>query len=253
MQIDLNADMGESFGRWKLGHDEDMLDVVTSANIACGWHAGDAMTMAHVMGVAVEKGVGIGAHPGFDDLKGFGRRRMNLPLDELRNLVTYQLGAARAMAVAAGGHVRHLKLHGALANMAAESLDMALACYDAALRVDPDLIIVAMSATAQEQAVRQLDCRWAGEVFADRLYNDDATLMDRSLPGAVVSDADQAARAVLAMIRDQAVTASSGHQIPCRIDTVCVHGDNRSALEMATNLRHALMAQNVTLSRFTGN
>jgi UPF0271 protein len=162
MHVDLNADMGESFGPWPMGSDAALLDVITSANVACGFHAGDPDVMVQTMGLAVAKGVGIGAHPGFPDLQGFGRRRMHLSRDSLRNLVRYQLGAAQAMARSAGGEVRHLKLHGALANMASEDMAMATACYEGALSVDPDIIVMVLAATQQQDAVEALGCRWAG-------------------------------------------------------------------------------------------
>ncbi|MCV6595223.1 MAG: LamB/YcsF family protein, partial [Silicimonas sp.] len=168
---DLNADMGESFGPWKMGDDESLLKIITSANIACGFHAGDWDVMAKTMTLAAENDVGIGAHPGFPDLQGFGRRNMKVPHDSLRNLVRYQLGAALGMAAATGTRVRHLKLHGALANMCSVDLDMARACYQGALDVDPDIIIMVLAVTKQEEAVRELDCKWVGEIFADRAYN----------------------------------------------------------------------------------
>ena len=184
--IDLNADMGESFGPWVMGNDTALLDVVTSANIACVFHAGDPDVMAMTMRAAVDREVGIGAHPGFNELQGFGRQRMSLPGDSLGNLVKYQLGAAQAIARASGGQVRHLQLHGAMANMAAEDKAMAMACYRAALSVAPDIIIMVLTGTAQQAAVEALGCKAACEIFADRAYNDDATLVDRSLPGAVI-------------------------------------------------------------------
>ena len=146
LSVDLNSDMGEGFGAWKLTDDAGLLDIVTSANIACGFHAGDADTMAATMGLAVERGVGIGAHPGFPDLQGFGRRQMQVPLETLANMIRYQVGAAEAMARAAGGRVRHLKLHGALSNMACKDAAMARACYEAALDVAPDIIIMGLAA-----------------------------------------------------------------------------------------------------------
>ena len=181
--VDLNSDMGEGFGPWTMGDDAALLDVITSANIACGLHAGDPDVMAQTMTLAIDKGVGIGAHPGFDDLRGFGRRRLPRSETELANLVTYQLGAAQAMARAAGGTLRHLKLHGALANMCSEDIAMARCCYRAALAVDPDIVVMVIAATAQQQAMEELGGNWAGEIFADRAYNDDATLVDRSQAG----------------------------------------------------------------------
>lgn len=240
--IDLNADMGESFGPWPMGDDASLLKIVTSANIACGWHAGDADTMAKTMRLAVENGVGIGAHPGFADLQGFGRRRIPLSHSELANLVTYQLGAAQAMARAAGGHVRHLKLHGALSNMASEDAEMARVCYEAALKVDPDIVIMVLAATAQEKVVRALGCNWAGEIFSDRAYNDDATLVDRKRPGAMIHDPGFAAERILQMLEEQAIIAVSGQRIPTRIDTICLHGDGPEALAIARGLRARLEA-----------
>ncbi|MFC4671452.1 LamB/YcsF family protein [Seohaeicola nanhaiensis] len=245
--IDLNADMGESFGPWPMGDDAALLRIVTSANIACGWHAGDADTMAKTMKLAVENGVGIGAHPGFADLQGFGRRRIPLSDTELANLVTYQLGAAQAMARAAGGRVRHLKLHGALSNMSSENAAMARVCYEAALRVDPDLVIMVLAATAQEQVVRDLGCNWAGEIFSDRAYNDDATLVDRKLPGAMIHGAETAATRILQMLEEQAIIAVSGKRIPTRIDTICLHGDGPEALDIARGLRSRLEAAGYAL------
>ena len=245
--IDLNADMGESFGPWPMGDDAALLRIVTSANIACGWHAGDADTMAKTMKLAVENGVGIGAHPGFADLQGFGRRRIPLSDTELANLVTYQLGAAQAMARAAGGRVRHLKLHGALSNMSSENAAMARVCYEAALRVDPDLVIMVLAATAQEKVVRDLGCNWAGEIFSDRAYNDDATLVDRKLPGAMIHGAETAATRILQMLEEQAIIAVSGKRIPTRIDTICLHGDGPEALDIARGLRSRLEAAGYAL------
>ena len=191
--VDLNSDMGEGYGPWRMGDDAALLDIVSSANIACGFHAGDPDVMDKTMRLAVANGVGIGAHPGFADLKGFGRRQLPLPHGEIANAVAYQLGATQAMSKRAGGSVRHLKLHGAMSNMASVDHALAKACYQAALDVDPDIVIMVLAATAMEDVVRDLGCNWAGEIFADRAYNDDATLVDRSKPGAVIHDASTAA------------------------------------------------------------
>ncbi len=251
--VDLNADMGESFGPWVMGNDADLLEIITSANIACGFHAGDPDVMCKTMRRAVETGTGIGAHPGFADLQGFGRRRMRLPRETLQNLVRYQLGAAMAMARAAGGRVRHLKLHGALANMASEDADLARACYEAALEVDPEIIIMVLAATAMEEAVRDLGCRWAGEIFADRAYNDDATLVDRALPGAVIHDPARAAPRIVEMVRESAIIAESGKKIPARIDTICLHGDTAQAVEIARAVRDGLENAGIELAQFSGD
>ncbi len=250
--VDLNADMGESFGPWVMGHDADLLDVVTSANIACGQHAGDPDVMAETMRTAVACEVGIGAHPGFADLQGFGRRRQTLPLSGLSNLVQYQLGAACGIARANGGKVRHLKLHGAMANMASEDLEMALACYRGALAVAPDIIIMVLAGTAQQQAVAELGCQAACEIFADRAYNDDCTLVDRSLPGAVIHDPAEASARVVEMVKAGAIISASGRHIPTRIDTVCLHGDTAQAVEIARHTKKALHSAGVSLAKFDG-
>ncbi|WP_299839401.1 5-oxoprolinase subunit PxpA [uncultured Paracoccus sp.] len=252
MQVDLNSDMGESFGPWRMGDDAALLDVITSANIACGFHAGDADVMAATMRRAAENGVGIGAHPGFPDLQGFGRRRMKLSAEELGNLVAYQLGAAQALARRAGGRVRHLKLHGALSNMASEDAAMARACYRAALAVDPEIILVTLAATPMEAVARELGASYANEIFADRAYNDDATLVDRSQPGAVLHDPAVAGARMEKMIRAGGIVTESGKVIPCRIDTICVHGDNPEAVAMARAVRDHLVGVGIAVTQFAG-
>ena len=238
--IDLNADMGESFGPWVMGNDADLLEIITSANIACGFHAGDPDVMAQTMALAVKMGVGIGAHPGFPDLRGFGRYRIQMPLDQLANAVRYQLGAAQGMAKVAGGQVRHLKLHGALGNMTSEDKEMAKVCFDAALDIDPDLFVMVLAGTAQQQAVEELGCNFAAEIFADRAYNDDATLVDRRLKGAVIHDAEIAAQRMVNMVQEGAIITESGKRIEARIDTICMHGDTPEAVEIARGVRSAL-------------
>ncbi|MGB3315583.1 MAG: 5-oxoprolinase subunit PxpA [Albidovulum sp.] len=251
-RVDLNADMGESFGPWTMGDDLALLDIVTSANIACGFHAGDPDVMARTMAAAQARGVGIGAHPGFADLQGFGRQRMKLAAESLANLIRYQVGAALAMAGTVGGAVRHVKLHGAMANMAAEDKAMALTCYRAALSVAPDAIIMVLAGTAQQAAVAELGCRAACEIFADRAYNDDATLVDRSLPGAVIHDAARAAQRMVEMVQAGAIITESGKRIPTRIDTICLHGDTAEAVEIARATRGALEAAGIAVAQFDG-
>ena len=250
--VDLNADMGESYGPWVMGNDAELLKIVSSANIACGLHAGDWDVMATTMADAARKGVGIGAHPGFADLQGFGRRRVSMSGQSLANLVRYQVGAAIAVARAAGGEVRHVKLHGAMANMAAEDEAMAKAAYEAVLSVDPEMILVVLAGTAQERAARALGARWAGEIFADRAYNADATLVDRSKPGAVIHDPDLAGPRIAAMVKDGAIHTEDGTRIPARIDTICLHGDGQTALEIARSVRTALEFAGVSVQQFRG-
>ena len=252
LKVDLNADMGESFGPWKMGDDAGLLNVVTSANIACGAHAGDPDVMAATMRMARDNDVGIGSHPGFADLQGFGRRRMNIPIASLQNSIRVQVGASLGMAKALGVKVRHLKLHGALSNMTCEDEAMARACYEAALQVDPDLIVMVLAATAQVSAVQSLGCSYACEIFADRAYNDDATLVDRSLPGAVIHDASIAGQRMVDMIQAQAIITESGKHIPTPIDTICLHGDGPTAVQMAHAVRDALVAENINVTQFLG-
>ena len=250
--VDLNSDMGEGFGAWSMGDDAQLLQTVTSANIACGFHAGDADTMAATMALAVKHEVGIGAHPGFNDLQGFGRRRMDVPFSTLANQVKYQLGAARGMAASVGGQVRHLKLHGALANMASTDADMARACYEAALEVDPEIIIMGLAGTVMETVVSELGCKWAGEIFADRAYNADGTLVDRRLPGAMIHDGDEAADRMCAMVEAGAILTEDGGRIDTRIDTICVHGDSSEAVLMAKTVRAGLEASGIVVEAFSG-
>ncbi|KIT15256.1 LamB/YcsF family protein [Jannaschia aquimarina] len=253
MKVDLNADMGESFGDWKMGDDAALLEVVTSANVACGAHAGDWDVMAATMERAAERGVGIGAHPGFPDLQGFGRRRMNMPPESIGNLIIWQFGAARGMAASLGAEVRHFKLHGALANMASEDATLARAAYEAALRVDPNVILLVLAGTAQEAVARELGARWAGEIFADRGYRDDATLVPRGELGAMVHDPDEAAQRVVRFVRAGAIFSNEGKEIPAACDSICLHGDGPEALAIAKAVRGALEADGVDLAPMAGH
>jgi len=250
--VDLNADMGESFGPWKMGDDAALLKIISSANIACGGHAGDADVMAATMKMAHENGVGIGAHPGFMDIAGFGRNRMSVPRSTLQNQVRYQVAASVGMARSIGAQVRHLKLHGALANMASEDEILARDLYEAALSVAPDLIVMVLSATAQQDAAQSLGCKWAGEIFADRAYNDNATLVDRSQPGAVIHDAALAGQRMVKMVQAGAIITESGKEIPAAIDTICLHGDTPEAVDIARSVKAALQEAGIALKCFEG-
>jgi len=252
LSVDLNADMGESFGPWPMGNDEALLGVISSANVACGVHAGDWDVMAQTMGLAVRNGVGIGAHPGFPDLQGFGRREMRMPPASVSNLVRWQLGAAQAMARTVGGEVRHLKLHGALANMASQDEALAMACFEGALSVDPRIILMVLAGTAQQTAAQRLGARVACEIFADRAYNADATLVDRRLPGAVIHDPAEAAARVARMVKAGAILPDRGEPIPTRIDTICLHGDTAGAIDIARAVRAALEEAGISIARFEG-
>ncbi|MEO0937595.1 MAG: 5-oxoprolinase subunit PxpA [Pseudomonadota bacterium] len=252
MKVDLNADMGESFGPWKMGDDAALLQTVTSANIACGAHAGDPDVMADTMTIALQNGVGIGAHPGFADIQGFGRRRINMPIRSLQNSIRAQVGASLGMAAALGAKVRHVKLHGALGNMTSEDEAMARACYEAALSVDASMIVMVLAATAQQRAVEALGCRFACEIFADRAYNDDATLVDRSIPGAVIHDPAVAGQRMVDMVKAQAIITDSGKHIATPIDTICLHGDTPTAVQIAASVRQTLQDAGITVTQFAG-
>jgi UPF0271 protein len=246
--IDLNADMGEGYGPWIMGDDAGMLKIISSANIACGAHAGDPQVMARTMALAHDRGVAIGAHPGFADLQGFGRRRMHVSLPELTNLITYQTGAAIGMARAGGTRLAHFKLHGALSNMACEDIAIARTCFAAALALQGDLRLLVLPQTALEAAAQELNADWRGEIFADRTYAGDGTLTDRSQPGAVIHDPAQAADNVMAMLTQGAILSATGRAIPARIDTICVHGDSPAALGIARHLRDRLQAGGYTIT-----
>ncbi|MBL6839901.1 5-oxoprolinase subunit PxpA [Paracoccaceae bacterium] len=250
MHIDLNADLGESFGSWVKGNDEALLDIISSANIACGFHAGDPDVMAKTIKLAKNRGVGIGAHPGFDDLVGFGRRRLNLPIETIQNQIRYQIGAIEAMANAEGTTITHVKLHGALSNMCSENYELAKACYEAVMSVAKEVPIMALVKTKQQDAVESLKANWVGEIFADRSYNDDATLVDRSMPGAVISDPIAAGARVAEMITRSAIITHTDKEIKTKIDTVCLHGDTPNAVNIAKEIKDALEKSGITITRF---
>ncbi len=239
--IDLNADLGESYGPWRMGADESMLDIVSSANIACGFHAGDPTVMTHTIAMCREKGVNIGAHPGFHDLQGFGRRRIvNPDLTELRAAVLYQIGALQAIASSCRSTVSHVKMHGALGNMASEDAALAKACIAAIADLDSSLRVIAMAATHLQFEAEKAGAPIVREVYADRAYNDDGTLAARGTTGAVIHDPEIAATRVLRMLEDQAVESVNGVSVPVIPETVCVHGDSPGAIQMAEHLRTRL-------------
>ncbi|QIE56761.1 5-oxoprolinase subunit PxpA [Pikeienuella piscinae] len=247
-KVDLNADMGESWGAWKMGHDAEMFEVITSANVACGFHGGDPLVMHETLRLAREKGVGVGAHPGYLDLWGFGRRRFegDDPI-EIEKLLIYQVGALQGMAKAVGVPVTHFKAHGALANLTAVDADMADATARAVLATDPDMIFVALPGTEQERAAARAGLRIAREAYADRAYAADGTLAPRKTPGAVLDDPETAARRAVRMATEGRVATIDGREIALEFDTICVHGDNLHAVEMARAVRGALTEAGVAI------
>lgn len=238
--VDLNCDMGEGFGAWHMGQDEALLEFVTSANIACGFHAGDPATMARTVKAAVAKGVALGAHPALPDLQGFGRRALAITAEEARGLMLYQVGALDAFARAAGAKLRHVKPHGALYNMAAKDRALADAIAGAVRDFDPSLVLVGLSGSELIKAGQALGLRCASEVFADRGYEPDGSLTPRGRPGAMIEDEDLAVSRVLRMVREGQVTSRTGEEVAIQTDTICIHGDQPKALTFARRLRKAL-------------
>jgi UPF0271 protein len=252
MMIDLNCDMGEGFGPWPMGDDEAMLDIVSSANIACGYHAGDPSIMFRTADIAKRKGVAIGAHPGFNDLHGFGRRMIHGDSPaEIERMVAYQIGAMQAVAALAGHKVTYVKAHGSLNNMANEDMELALAIARAIKGVDASLINVCMPGLLMEKASETIGVTVAREFFADRTYEDDGTLTSRKKPGSVLHDADAAAERVLRAVLDKEVSTTSGKRIPVQFDTICVHGDEPSAVVMARTVRAKLEENGITIAPFS--
>ncbi|MFT3689861.1 LamB/YcsF family protein [Paenirhodobacter sp.] len=249
--IDLNCDMGESFGAWRVGDDAAMLDLVSSANIACGFHAGDPPGMLKTLRMARERGVAVGAHPSFADLYGFGRRRISGERPEdLEAQLIYQIVALRGMAEVAGHRMTHVKMHGALANMAAEDPDLAALCARSVRAVDPGLILVAMPYSEAQVAAERAGLGVACEIYADRTYTDTGTLTPRSQPGAVIHDARQSLKQVLDMVIGGHIPTTGGKRLPVEAATLCVHGDTPGAVEMARGLRTALAAEGVGIAPF---
>jgi UPF0271 protein len=249
-QVDLNGDMGEGFGAWRMGQDELLLDLVTSANVACGFHAGDPATMARVVKATVARGVALGAHPSMPDLQGFGRREMAITAEEAHGLVLYQIGALHAFARAAGGRLHHVKPHGALYNMAARDAVLADAIARAVRDFDPSLVLVGLSGGELTRAGSSLGLVCAGEVFADRGYEPDGSLTPRRQPGAMIEDEELAVSRVLRMVCEGKVASRTGEDLVVQADTVCIHGDQPRALAFARKLREALAEAGVQVRPF---
>ncbi len=249
--INLNADMGEGFGAYDIGDDAGLLKIIRSASIACGFHAGDPVTMQRVVTQAVTEGVSIGAHPGFNDLWGFGRRRIDMDPRELEYMIAYQIGALQAMACYAGAKVTHLKPHGSLNNMAAENLELALSIGRAIKTVDRDIIYVALGGSDMERAGRKLGLAVAREGFCDRLYDDDGNLTSRKVPGAVLTDPEIVKERVVNMVLNDEIVSRSGKRLKARLDTLCVHGDEPTGVIVARAAREGLEAAGVRIVPLT--
>ena len=247
LSIDLNADLGESFGAWNMGNDAAMLDIVSSANIACGFHAGGPEEIRKTIRLCLEKNVAIGAHPSFDDLKGFGRRRLPIPdLSVLEVQLIYQIGAFLGIAKTESADVSHIKIHGALSNMACEDRALADCCVGAFRKIAPEIPVLAQAVTPLQDAAEATG-PLIREVFADREYNADGTLVARGLPGAVIHDADRAADRVLVMIENKSITAIDGQVFSVEPQSICVHGDNPTAVAMAAQIRQTLESADIAV------
>ncbi|MEA2760650.1 MAG: 5-oxoprolinase (ATP-hydrolyzing) subunit [Methylobacteriaceae bacterium] len=249
--INLNADMAEGFGAYDIGNDSELLKVIRSANIACGFHAGDPLTMRRVVEGAKKEGVSIGAHPGFDDIWGFGRRRIDMKPSDLEYMTAYQIGALQAIAAYSNMKVTHLKPHGALNNMAAENKDYALAIGRAIKAVDRNIIYVALLGSEMEKAGHELGLKVAREGFCDRQYDDDGNLTSRKIPGSVYHDPKVATKQVIEMVVNKTIVSRHGKRIPCEVDTLCVHGDEATGVAVATAVRKGLEAAGVKVVPLT--
>jgi UPF0271 protein len=251
MRVDLNADVGESFGTYVVGQDPALMPYITSANIACGFHAGDPHVMRRTVQLARDCGVSIGAHPGFPDLAGFGRRTMTLAPDEIEDIVVYQVGALAAMAAAAGVPVTHVKPHGALYNQAARDEASAAAVARAVAAMDPGLILIGLAGSELIRAGHEAGLRTAAEVFADRGYDEEGRLLDRRLEGAVIHDVDEVCRRAVHMTLTSSIRTQRGTDLPSKVDTICIHGDTPGAPALAQSLREAMAAAGVTVLALT--
>lgn len=245
--VDLNSDLGESFGDWNMGRDTNIIPLVTSANVACGFHAGDPTTMAKTAALCAQHGTAMGAHPGFPDLVGFGRRNMNVSPEDVRNMIIYQVGALKAFAKAAGIHLQHVKPHGALYNMAAKDPALAEAICKGIQACDDSLILLGLAGSQMIAKAKELSLPYASEVFADRAYEDDGTLVARTKPGSMITDEDEAVARVIRMIKEHKVTSITGKDIEICPDSVCVHGDSEKALLFVEKIRKAFTAEGITV------
>jgi len=245
LRIDLNCDLGESFGNYKIGMDEEVIKYVSSANIACGFHASDPVVMEKTVLLAKQNGVCVGAHPGFPDLVGFGRRNMNVSCAELKAMVQYQIGALNAFCVANGIKLQHVKPHGAMYNMAGKDEKLALAIAEGIAQVDSSLILLGLSGSEMLKAALKVGLKAKKEVFADRAYEEDGSLVARTKPGAVIQNEDEAIERVIKMIRFGKVTAITGKEICVEPDSVCVHGDNPKALGFVQKINECLKQEGI--------
>lgn len=250
LKIDINCDLGESFGNFRVGHDSEIMPFITSANIACGFHAGDPLIMARTVKLAKENGVAIGAHPSFPDLMGFGRREMSLSKEEVKNIVTYQIGALEAFAKAIDKNLQHVKPHGALYNTAAKNEAYANAIIEALRAVNSKLVLFAPVNSKMAKTAVKAGLRVAYEAFADRAYNPDGSLVSRNIAGAVIGEARLVAERVVRMVKEKKITTINGQTVKFdEVHTICVHGDMLNAVELADSVKKALLAADVEVTQ----
>ena len=248
--VDLNSDLGESFGAYKIGADDQIIPLVSSVNIACGWHAGDPLVMRKAVALAKENGVSIGAHPGFPDLMGFGRRNMNVTPAEVKAYIQYQVGALSAFCKAEGVKLHHVKPHGAMYNMAAADSKLARAVAEAIAEIDDSIVLLALSGSEMLLAADAIGLPCASEVFADRNYEEDGSLRARSKPDSIIHDEAECAARVLRMVTEGKVKAITGKDIELRADSICVHGDTPEALLFVQRIRDTLQSGGVAIKPF---
>ena len=246
-RVDLNSDLGESFGRYTIGMDDKIIPMITSANVACGYHASDPVVMNKTLAMAKEAGIRVGAHPGFPDLMGFGRRNLSVSQEEAKAYTLYQLGALDEFCRINGLKMQHVKPHGALYNMAAKDYELSKAICEAIKEFDQELIVLALSGGELAHAAKDMGLRTALEVFADRAYEEDGTLVNRRKEGAMITDETLAISRVVRMIKEKKVTAITGKDIPIQADSVCVHGDGEKALAFVEKIRAALQDEGIEI------
>ena len=247
LRVDLNCDLGESFGNYKLGLDEEVIKFISSANVACGFHASDPLVMAKTVKITKEAGVAVGAHPGYPDLVGFGRRNMNVLPAELKAMVQYQIGALKAFCDSNKIKMQHVKPHGAMYNMAAKDEKLAIAIAEGIAEVDDSLILLGLSGSEMLKAAEKIGLKSKKEVFADRAYEEDGTLVSRTKPNSMITDENLAIERVLQMIKKGSVKAVTGKEISIEADSICVHGDSPKALDFVKKIRTALGAEGIEL------
>ena len=249
--VDLNCDLGESFGAYRMGNDEEILNYVTSVNVACGFHAGDPSVMRKTVQLALEKDVKIGAHPGLQDLMGFGRRNINISPQEAYDIVVYQIGALNGFLQSEGGRMQHVKPHGALYNMAAQNKNLSLAIAEAVYKINPEFILFGLSGSELIRAGQSIGLQTASEVFADRTYQDDGSLTSRREKNALIESDDEAVAQVIKMVKEGKVLSQQGTEVAIKADTICIHGDGTHALSFASHVKKSLKLSEITVSSLT--